>query len=74
MTVFDDIEVKEIRANKFGLAKAPVAAQSAIADAATTGATQTTPYGYTTAAQADAIITKLNLVLAALRASGIIAT
>lgn len=41
--------------------------------AATTGATITTPYGYTTAAQANEIVTKLNLALDALRLHGLIA-
>lgn len=38
---------------------------------ATTGATNVAPYGFTTAAQANDIITKLNLVLTALVANGI---
>lgn len=37
----------------------------------TTAATNTSPYGFTTAAQADAIITKLNLIINALVANGI---
>lgn len=51
------------------------AAQTAVASGgsvATTGATNTTPYGYTTAAQANDIITKLNTVIAALVANGIL--
>ncbi len=38
---------------------------------ATTGATNVTPYGFTTAAQADSIATKLNTIQAALIANGI---
>jgi len=38
---------------------------------ATTGATTTTPYGYTTAAHADGIVTLLNEMRAALVAAGI---
>ena len=45
------------------------AAQAAVA---TTGATNSSPYGYTTAAQADAIVTLLNEIRAALVAAGII--
>lgn len=39
---------------------------------ATTGATQTTPYGYTTAAQANGIVTLLNEIRASLVEKGII--
>lgn len=46
------------------------AAQAAVA---TTGATNSTPYGYTTAAQADALVTLVNELRAALVAKGIIA-
>jgi hypothetical protein len=46
--------------------------QAAIADVAATAATSTTPFGYAEA-QANAIVTDLNLVLAALRAHGLIA-
>jgi hypothetical protein len=45
------------------------AAQAAVA---TTGATNTTPYGFTTAAQADAIVTLVNELRAALVALGAI--
>jgi hypothetical protein len=38
---------------------------------ATTGATNAVPFGYTTAAQADDIVTKLNAIRAALVANGI---
>ena len=44
-------------------------AQDAVA---TTGATQTTPYGYTGAAQANAIVTLVNELRAALVEKGII--
>ena len=46
--------------------------QAAIVDVAATAATSTTPFGYAEA-QANAIVTDLNLVLAALRAHGLIA-
>ncbi len=46
------------------------AAQAAVA---TTGATNSSPYGYTTAAQADAIVTLVNEIRAALVAKGLIA-
>lgn len=45
------------------------AAQAAVA---TTGASNSTPYGYTTAAQADAVVSLLNEIRAALVAAGII--
>ncbi len=44
-------------------------AQTAVA---TTGSTQTTPYGYSTAAQADAIVTLVNELRAALVEKGLI--
>lgn len=37
---------------------------------ASTGTTTTTPYGFTTAAQADAVVTQLNLIIALLKAHG----
>jgi hypothetical protein len=46
--------------------------QAAITDVVATAATSTTPFGYAEA-QANAIVTDLNLVLAALRAHGLIA-
>ena len=46
--------------------------QAAITDVAATAATSTTPFGYAEA-QANAIVTDLNSVLAALRAHGLIA-
>lgn len=45
------------------------AAQAAVA---TTGASNSSPYGFTTAAQADAIVTLVNELRAALVAAGII--
>ena len=45
--------------------------QNAITDVAATAATSSTPFGYAEA-QANAIVTDLNLVLAALRAHGLI--
>lgn len=52
----------------------PVVQRSGAAQAAVaaTGASNSTPYGYTTAAQADAIVTLLNEIRAALIAKGII--
>lgn len=51
----------------------PIAQRSGAAQVAvaTTGATNTTPYGFTTAAQADAIVTLLNEVRATLVANGL---
>jgi len=45
------------------------AAQAAVA---TTGSTNSSPYGFTTAAQADALVTLVNELRAALVAKGII--
>lgn len=52
----------------------PVVQRSGAAQAAvsTTASTQSTPYGYTTSAQADAIVTLLNEIRAALVEKGII--
>lgn len=52
----------------------PVAQRAGAAQAAvgTTGATQTTPYGFTTAAQADAIVALVNELRAALVEKGLI--
>ena len=46
----------------------------AITDPVTTAATSTSPFGYATAAQANAIVTALRAVTAQLRASGQIAS
>lgn len=51
--------------------KTPQTAKAVSGTIATTAATNVAPYGYTTAAQADAIITKLNLIINALIANGI---
>jgi len=54
---------------------APVAQPATIAANSTTGSSSTTnAYGYTTAAQADAIVTSLNSVIAALKTLGLVAT
>lgn len=52
----------------------PVGMRSGAAQAAvtTTAATSTTPYGFSTAAQADAIVTLVNELRATLVANGII--
>jgi hypothetical protein len=48
---------------------------AAIDDVTTTAATSTTlAYGYTTSTQADAIVTAINAILAALREPGVIGT
>lgn len=53
----------------------PVDQPAAVSDVTTTGATSTTnAYGYTTAAQADAVVTAINALLARVREIGIIAT
>jgi hypothetical protein len=51
--------------------KSPQSAYVVGAAVATTGATNSSPYGFTTAAQADAIVARLNAVIAALVANGI---
>lgn len=54
---------------------APVAQYATISAVATTAATSTTnAYGYTTAAQADAIVTALNSVIDALKDVGLVAS
>lgn len=52
--------------------KTPVARSAAITLPAATASTNTTPYGYTTAAQADAIVTSLRACLTALQANGLL--
>lgn len=43
---------------------------SGLTSVTTAAATSTTPYGYAGAAQADAVITQLNLIIALLKANG----
>lgn len=45
--------------------------QTLVADMATTGATASSPYGFTTAAQADSIATKINAILDILEEHGL---
>lgn len=47
------------------------AAQALIADQATTAATQTSPWGFASQAQADALATKINAILDVLEAHGL---
>ncbi len=53
--------------------KTPVVQQSTIAAVATTAATTTTPWGFTTSTQANAIVSDVNAILAALKTYGLIA-
>lgn len=46
-------------------------AQAFVADQATTAATQTSPWGFATQAQADSIATKINAILDVLEAHGL---
>lgn len=46
-------------------------ASTLIADQATTATTQTTPWGFATQAQGDALATKINLILDVLEAHGL---
>lgn len=52
----------------------PVDQPAAVTTVTTTAATSTTPYGYLTSTQADAIVTGLNAVIARLREVNLIAT
>ena len=52
----------------------PAVQPSLITACATTAATTATPYGYTTSTQADAIVTSLNAVIAALKTLGLVAS
>lgn len=56
----------------YGVAGVPQRAGAAQVAVATTGATNTTPYGFTTAAQANALVTLVNELRAALVALGAI--
>ena len=51
----------------------PIVQPTTGAAVATTASTTSTPYGYSTSTQADAIVTALNLTNAALRALGLCA-
>lgn len=52
--------------------KAPQVSYTVGSTVATTAATSTTPFGFTTAAQANDIVAKLNAVITALQNNGII--
>lgn len=78
-----DIQLGTVTGTKIGTATGqkigfynatPIIQRSSSAQAAvaTTGATNTTPYGYTTAAQADAIVTLVNELRAWAVAQGLI--
>lgn len=59
--------------NGFGCnGKTPQTSYTVGGTVVTTAATSTTPFGFTTAAQADSIVTKLNAVITALQNNGII--
>jgi hypothetical protein len=45
--------------------------QALVADMATTAATQTTPWGFASQAQADSIATRINLILDVLESHGL---
>jgi hypothetical protein len=51
----------------------PVAQAGSITAPASTGSTTSTPYGYTTSAQADAIVTAVRAIITALHNFGITA-
>lgn len=55
-----------------GVAPVGVIASSAQAAVTTTAATSTTPYGFSTAAQADAVVTLVNALRTALISAGVI--
>ena len=52
--------------------KTPIVRSAAITLPAATASTNTTPYGFTTSAQADAIVTSLRACLTALQANGLL--
>lgn len=72
----DGVCVLSSTTHKLGFyGKTPVAQRSGAAQAAvtTTAATSTTPYGFSTTTQANAIVTLLNEIRATLVANGMIA-
>lgn len=71
----DGAQIGKSSTEKIGFyGAAPVAQYATIAAVTTTGATSTTnAYGFTTAAQADAIVTALNSVIDALKDVGLVA-
>lgn len=71
----DGAQIGKSSTEKIGFyGTAPVAQYATIASVTTTAATSTTnAYGFTTAAQADAIVTALNSVIDALKDVGLVA-
>lgn len=53
--------------------ESPVQQQAAITSVTTTGASSSTPFGYTTSTQADAIVTAVNSIITKLGNLGLIA-
>lgn len=53
--------------------KTPAVQGAAITGVTTTGSTTSTPYGYTTSTQADAIVTAVNAIVAKFTALGLTA-
>jgi hypothetical protein len=51
----------------------PIVRQAAVTTVTTTAASSTTPYGYTTSTQADAIVTAVNALISRLSTIGMTA-
>jgi methionine synthase II (cobalamin-independent) len=70
----DGVSVGQSATDKVSLyGVTPVVQAAAITGPAATGSTTSTPYGYTTSAQADAIVTAINDIITALKNAGITA-
>ena len=66
--------VGQSASSKAGFHNAASVQADAITSVTTTAATTTTPWGFATSTQANAIVTDVNAILVALRNKGIIAT
>lgn len=69
----DGCTVGQSSTTKAGFHGAAVVQAAAITAVASTGATNSTPYGFTTAAQADALVTAVNALITACKNKGILA-
>jgi hypothetical protein len=71
----DGVLIGQSASDKVGLHGAtPVIQATTVAAVATTGVSQSSPYGFTTSAQGDALVAAVNSILVALKAKGIMAS
>jgi hypothetical protein len=71
----DGVQLGKSASDKVALHGAtPVVQAVTVAALATTGVSQSSPYGFTTSAQGDALVAAVNSILVALKNKGIIAS